>query len=97
MAEQHDEWADGRRYLGLDVLAKSRLTLITTATDKEANTDVLGAISAQPDHDASRYVVHHATGRDPRRAGRNRRLVNHECSSEAWFGGHQLDIFRVRD
>ena len=24
LAEQDDEWADGRRYLGLDVLAKSR-------------------------------------------------------------------------
>ena len=23
LAEQHDEWAEGRRYLGLDVLAKS--------------------------------------------------------------------------
>jgi len=27
LAEQHDEWTEGRRYLGLDVLAKSRLTL----------------------------------------------------------------------
>ena len=25
LAEQHDEWAEGRRYLGLEVLAKSRL------------------------------------------------------------------------
>ena len=24
LAEQHDEWAEGRRYLGLDVLAKSQ-------------------------------------------------------------------------
>ena len=46
LAEQHDEWADGRRYLGLDVLAKSRLTLIPTETDQEANTDAVGAISA---------------------------------------------------
>src|SRR5687768_7119661 len=38
LAEQHDEWADGRRYLGLDVLAKSRLTLITTDPAQEANT-----------------------------------------------------------
>ena len=30
LAEQHDEWVEGRRYLGLDVLARSRLTLITT-------------------------------------------------------------------
>ena len=44
LAEQHDEWAEGRRYLGLDILAKSRLTLITdtcntdeTTTDKETH------------------------------------------------------------
>ena len=29
LAEQTDEWAEGRRYLGLDILAKSRLTLVT--------------------------------------------------------------------
>jgi putative transposase len=28
LAEQTDEWAEGRRYLGLDILAKSRLTLV---------------------------------------------------------------------
>lgn len=36
LAEQTDEWAEGRRYLGLELLAKSRLSLITTpnnATD----------------------------------------------------------------
>ena len=32
LAEQHDEWADGRRYLGLEILARSRLALITTNT-----------------------------------------------------------------
>jgi hypothetical protein len=35
LAEQNDEWADGRRYLGLDALAKSRLTLITTDPTEE--------------------------------------------------------------
>ena len=38
LAEQHDDWAEGRRYLGLDVLARSRLALITTdqeTTEKE--------------------------------------------------------------
>ena len=25
LAEQHDDWVEGRRYLGLDVLARSRL------------------------------------------------------------------------
>ena len=28
LAEQTDEWAEGRRYLGLDILTKSRLTLV---------------------------------------------------------------------
>ena len=35
LAEQHDEWAEGRRYLGLDILNKSRLTPINNTTDKE--------------------------------------------------------------
>ncbi len=34
LAEQHDEWAEGRRYLGLEVLAKSRLALIKTTRDE---------------------------------------------------------------
>src|SRR5436190_1032711 len=29
LAEQHDEWTEIRRYIGLDILAKSRLTKIT--------------------------------------------------------------------
>ena len=32
LAEQHDEWAEGRRYLALEVLHRSRLDLITTET-----------------------------------------------------------------
>jgi putative transposase len=27
LADQHDEWTEGRRYLGLDVLARSRVTI----------------------------------------------------------------------
>ena len=34
LAEQHDEWAESRRYLGLDVLSKSRLTT-DTPTEQE--------------------------------------------------------------
>jgi transposase-like protein len=45
LAEQHDEWTEGRRYLGLDVLAKSRLTLIVT-DPRAATTDDLQALSA---------------------------------------------------
>jgi transposase-like protein len=35
LAEQHDEWAEGRRYLGLDVLTRAR----TTATPAEPTSD----------------------------------------------------------
>ena len=46
LAEQHDEWAEGRRYLGLDVLARSRITLINTDSDTEVNDLTQQAISA---------------------------------------------------
>ena len=39
LAEQHDEWAEGRRYLGLDVLARSQA--IDTHTDPEEVTNEL--------------------------------------------------------
>jgi putative transposase len=35
LAEQHDDWIEGRRYLGLDVLARSRLTLLDDQQDAE--------------------------------------------------------------
>jgi transposase-like protein len=45
LAEQTDEWAEGRRYLGLDVLARSRLTLVPDA-DIEEVTDTVLELSA---------------------------------------------------
>ena len=35
LAEQHDEWTEGRRYLGLDVLARCRLRPVTDSADTE--------------------------------------------------------------
>ena len=35
LAEQHDEWTEMRRYIGIDVLTKSRLTLIETTPEPE--------------------------------------------------------------
>jgi putative transposase len=35
LAEQHDEWTEMRRYIGLDVLAKSRISATTTSTAEE--------------------------------------------------------------
>ncbi len=37
LAEQHDDWIEGRRYLGLDVLARSRIRpLDPTTTDTQS-------------------------------------------------------------
>jgi putative transposase len=51
LAEQHDEWTEGRRYLGLDVLQRSRLTVLSTEpTDQTSITgtvqEVTPALSA---------------------------------------------------
>jgi transposase-like protein len=47
LAEQHDEWAEGRRYLGLDVLARARISVVpdTTPTAEEV-TPTIPALSA---------------------------------------------------
>ena len=49
LAEQHDDWIEGRRYLGLEVLAKARLAVVrdtdTSATEEVNDTD-LKALSA---------------------------------------------------
>ena len=41
LAEQTDEWAEGRRYLGLEVLSRCRLTVTDTDHTPEVNTDPL--------------------------------------------------------
>ena len=41
LAEQTDEWAEGRRYLGLDILARCRLTPIPTTDTVEEDTQPL--------------------------------------------------------
>jgi putative transposase len=49
LAEQHDDWIEGRRYLGLDILAKARLTVVndTDTTTEEVTPDTdLKALSA---------------------------------------------------
>ncbi|HEX2142509.1 MAG TPA: IS256 family transposase [Candidatus Limnocylindria bacterium] len=48
LAEQHDEWAEGRRYLGLDVLTRARLTPVsdTTTGEEVTTTDTIPALSA---------------------------------------------------
>jgi len=46
LAEQHDEWAEGRRYLGLDLLARARLTTIQGDLAEEVSTDPFQALTA---------------------------------------------------
>src|SRR3954453_1905104 len=47
LAEQHDEWAEGRRYLGLDVLARCRIRPVATddpATCEEVTAPTIPAL-----------------------------------------------------
>ena len=45
LAEQTDEWAEGRRYLGLEILNRCRLNLVPT-TEPEIGADALPALTA---------------------------------------------------
>jgi hypothetical protein len=45
LAEQTDEWAEGRRYLGLDLLARCRLTTVPN-TEPEIGANDLPALTA---------------------------------------------------
>ncbi len=40
LAEQHDEWTEGRRYLGLDILARSRITLPSDPVEVTPDNDL---------------------------------------------------------
>jgi putative transposase len=55
LAEQHDEWTEGRRYLGLDVLSRARLTVIT---DPEAG-DLTTDSTSNPKEVSGRPDAHH--------------------------------------
>ena len=61
LAEQHDEWAEGRRYLGLDVLARCRLRPVTdtdtTTGIEEVTTPTIPALGAGPNQHRSRGVI----------------------------------------
>ena len=45
LAEQHDEWAEGRRYLGLDILTRAQ-TVDTTHVEEEVTEPELQALTA---------------------------------------------------
>ena len=45
LAEQHDEWIEGRRYLGLDVLTRARAALATAEQPAEQQTATTPALT----------------------------------------------------
>ena len=58
LAEQHDEWIEGRRYLGLEVLIRPRASTVPNpdAAPEEVPTSDIPALSAlklQKDHAAN--------------------------------------------
>ncbi|GAA1757055.1 hypothetical protein GCM10009767_15550 [Kocuria aegyptia] len=65
LAEQTDEWAEGRRYLGLEVLTRCRLTTVADA-GSEVSSDPLTALTASSPHEGS---LHHSRELDRRQKG----------------------------
>jgi hypothetical protein len=54
LAEQRNEWTEGRRSMSLEVLAKSRIRIVTpqpsTPHDPATTTGTLGPLGFQQDH-----------------------------------------------
>lgn len=48
LAEQHDEWIEGRRYFGLEVLARSRTTTTTGSDNTASAADPALPAAAEP-------------------------------------------------
>jgi putative transposase len=46
LAEQHDEWIEGRRYLGLDVLARCRIRPVADTAEEVTDHPTIPALSA---------------------------------------------------
>jgi transposase-like protein len=46
LAEQHDVWSEGRRYLGLDVFARCRLRTVSVTADDTTDEVTIPALSA---------------------------------------------------
>ncbi len=67
LAEQDDEWAESRRYMGLDVLSKSRLNTTAPAEQRASRTGGHPCSTDRINHDNEEShddVVHHVPGLD---------------------------------
>jgi hypothetical protein len=64
IAEQHDGWAEGRRFPGLDVLARARISAVreaTTDSEEVTTTDTIPALNTGP----SRKITHQPSNTTP--------------------------------
>jgi len=61
VTEQHHDWAEGRRYLGLDVLARSRNALINTHETIMENEDLTRAALTAAGLSTMSPVLFHAS------------------------------------
>ena len=46
LVEQHDEWAEQRRYLGVDLMLRCRAALVPKNTEEAVTATIAGALSA---------------------------------------------------
>jgi hypothetical protein len=94
---QSDEWTEGRRYIGLDLLAKSRIRIVATepatrASEPAATTEPLTAYSKVPARSRGGILYSSAdvTAGDVRGGGvdRRTRAVLHGNFAVPWSCGH---------
>ena len=80
LAEQSDEWTQGRRYMSLELLAKSRIRVVSIEPNPTPSkpTVTTPPLTASSNHWITRgHLIHHSAGRD--RMGREK--VQPACGS----------------
>src|SRR5699024_4038274 len=79
LAEQTDEWAEGRRYLGLDILARCRLSVVPDTSTEAVAPSSLPALTARTSNQGS---LHHFPGLDLDHSSSAEVSVSHVANSK---------------
>ena len=74
LAEQHDEWTEGRRYLGLDVLARARVTAVPDPATAPEEVPTTTSRRSAPDNTKITRSPSNTTPRD----------LTQRCGSAGW-------------